>query len=67
MADRPSNAPHDKSMPPETMTGVNASASSPISTARRTISAALAPVAKLGAISANTTISTATTAARTSS
>ncbi len=44
-------------MPPETMTGVSASASSPTSTARRTISAALAPVAKLGETSAKTATS----------
>src|SRR4029079_12067029 len=64
---RPSSAPHDKSMPPVTTMGVSASASSPNSTPSRTISAALAEVAKLGAVSAKIADSATSTPASTSS
>ena len=64
---RPSSAPHERSMPPVTTMGVSASASSPTSTPSRTISAALAEVAKLGAVAAKIADSATSTPASTSS
>ena len=54
-------------MPPVTMTGVIATASSPTSTNSRVISNAFAHVRKFVPIALKTTISTASTAASTSS
>ena len=53
-ADSPISDPTDRSMPPLTITGVNATARRPISTLRRTTSKALFRVAKLVPIAAKT-------------
>ncbi len=66
-AESPMSEPTLRSMPPVTITGVNARAKRPISTIRRTISKALSRDRKLVPIRLNTAISAANNTANTAS
>ena len=63
-ADRPIKEPTERSMPPPTITGVNATASRPISTLSRRTSKPLPSVKKLVPIAAKTAISAAIRASK---
>ena len=63
-AERPISDPTDRSMPPLVITGVNATASRPISTLRRSTSKALASVRKFVPMTENTATSSSRIPAR---